>query len=164
MFLDISFSVNSLSIVFDYSKNLFILAVLCLPCCLGSSLAVVSRACSLVACACFLSRWLFLWSTGSRACGLQQLLHVGSVVVAPGLQSTGSIAVVHGLSCSVVCGIGLPQSGIKPVSPALAGRFFTTKPLGKPSLTILKNCFHVLIYKSDNYSTYLIGLPTVRFK
>ena len=85
MFLDISFSVNSLSIVFDYSKNLFILAVLCLPCCLGSSLAVVSRACSLVACACFLSRWLFLWSTGSRACGLQQLLHVGSVVVAPGL-------------------------------------------------------------------------------
>ena len=31
-----------------------------------------------------------------RACGLQQLLHVGSVAVARGLQSAGSVAVVHG--------------------------------------------------------------------
>ena len=28
----------------------------------------------------------------------------------------------------------LPNSGIKPVSPALAGGFFTTEPPGKPSL------------------------------
>ena len=27
----------------------------------------------------------------------------------------------------------LPRSGIEPVSPALAGRFFTTEPLGKPT-------------------------------
>ena len=27
-----------------------------------------------------------------------------------------------------------PDSGIKPMSPALAGRFFTTEPPGKPSL------------------------------
>ena len=27
----------------------------------------------------------------------------------------------------------LPDPGIKPVSPALAVRFFTTKPLGKPA-------------------------------
>ena len=27
----------------------------------------------------------------------------------------------------------LPDPGIEPVSPALAGRFFTTKPLGKPA-------------------------------
>ena len=26
----------------------------------------------------------------------------------------------------------LPDPGIEPVSPALAGRFFTTEPLGKP--------------------------------
>ena len=26
----------------------------------------------------------------------------------------------------------LPNPGIKPTSPALAGRFFTTEPLGKP--------------------------------
>ena len=34
----------------------------------------------------------------------------------------------------------LPRSGIKPVSPALAGRFFTTEPLVKP-LRFLKS-FH----------------------
>ena len=26
----------------------------------------------------------------------------------------------------------LPNSGIKPISPALAGKFFTTEPQGKP--------------------------------
>ena len=30
----------------------------------------------------------------------------------------------------------LPYPGIKPASPALAGRFFTTEPSGKPALTI----------------------------
>ena len=29
---------------------------------------------------------------------------------------------------------GLPGSGIEPVSPALAGEFFTTKPPGKPGI------------------------------
>ena len=29
----------------------------------------------------------------------------------------------------------LPRSGIEPVSPALAGRFFTTEPPGKPIYT-----------------------------
>ena len=28
----------------------------------------------------------------------------------------------------------LPRSGMEPVSPALAGRFFTAETLGKPSL------------------------------
>jgi hypothetical protein len=32
----------------------------------------------------------------------------------------------------------LPLSGIKPVSPVLAGRFFTTEPSGKPLLLFLK--------------------------
>ena len=71
---------------------------------------------------------------GSPCCGvrglehsfqLQELLHVGSVVAVPGLYSTGSIVVVHGLSCFKGC-------GIEPVSPALAGRFLTTEPPGKP--------------------------------
>ena len=37
---------------------------------------------------------------GLQARGLQQLQCVSSVVVARGLQSTGSVVVVHGLSCS----------------------------------------------------------------
>ena len=49
-------------------------------------------------------------------------------------------------SDSVIMGTGsvalwdLPRSGIKPVSPALVGRFFTTEPPGKFSL-FLKICF-----------------------
>ena len=31
----------------------------------------------------------------------------------------------------------LPGPGIKPVSPALAGEFFTTEPPGKPCATLL---------------------------
>ena len=41
-----------------------------------------------------------LWLPGSRA---QKLWHVGSEVVALRLQSTGSIVVAHGLSCSSAC-------------------------------------------------------------
>jgi hypothetical protein len=44
---------------------------------------------------------------------------------------TGSIIVVHGLSCSGMW--DLSGSGIETVSPALAGGFFTTEPPGKPS-------------------------------
>ena len=34
-----------------------------------------------------------------------------------------------------------PRPGLEPVSPALAGRFSTTVPPGKPSLYFLKNLF-----------------------
>ena len=60
-----------------------------------------------------LLRWLLLLrSTGSR-CRLQQLWHAGSVVMACRLQSTGSVVVVHGLSCSVAYGI-FPDQGSNP--------------------------------------------------
>ena len=44
-----------------------------------------------------------------------------------------SVAMVHGLSCSITCGVfmDLPGSGIEPVSPARAGGFFTPQPPGK---------------------------------
>ena len=32
----------------------------------------------------------------------------------------------------------LPNPGVKPVSPSLAGRFFTTEPLGKPIIVHLQ--------------------------
>ena len=56
-----------------------------------------------------------------------------SVVVALCLWSTGSIVVAHRLSGSKVCGI-FPEQGIKPVSPALVGRFSITEPPGKLSV------------------------------
>ena len=64
---------------------------------------MASAGCSLVAG--FLLRWYHLWSRGSRARGLLGLQHMCAIVVAPGLESTGSIIVAHGLSCSEACGI-----------------------------------------------------------
>ena len=43
--------------------------------------------------------------TGSRVLGLQQLWLVGLGVAPPGLQSTSSVVVVHGLSCPMAGGV-----------------------------------------------------------
>ena len=75
--------------------------------------------------------------------GLQWFQLVGSVVVAPGLQSTGSISVAQRLSCSAVCGIVPDQRSIRDRSGASALAalasgfffFFTTEPPGKPYIT-----------------------------
>ena len=73
-------------------------------------------------------------------CGLR-LQGVGASAAAPrGLLSCGFQAPECGLSsCGVRASLlrgmwDLPGSGIEPVSPALAGRFFTTEPPGKPTL------------------------------
>ena len=67
---------------------------------------------------------------GLQVRGLQQLWHKGSGVVARGFQSTGSVVVAHGLSCSAVCGI-FPDQGLNPCPLPMAGGFLTTAPPGK---------------------------------
>ena len=76
----------------------------------GLSLAVASGGCSLLRCAGFSLWWLLLLqNTGSRCTGFSSCGMRASVVVARGLQSAGSVVVVHGLSCSAACGIFLDQ-------------------------------------------------------
>ena len=76
----------------------------------GLPLVATSRGYSLLRCTGF-SLWclLLLQSTGSRHTGFSSCGMQASVVVAHGLQSTGSVAVAHGLSCSAACGIFLDQ-------------------------------------------------------
>ena len=64
--------------------------------------------------------------------GLQSLLHLGSRVAAPRLQSTGLAAVAQELSCSSARW-GLARPGMELASLALASGFFNTEPklLGK---------------------------------
>ena len=52
------------------------------------------------------------------------------LVVTPGLFycSTHPLVVVGGLSCSVTCGILVPRTGIKPMSPASEGGLLTIGP------------------------------------
>ena len=49
----------------------------------------------------------------------------------------GLSSAVHGLLCSMACGIFSDQ-GSKPMSPELQGRFSTTGPPGKPRRRVLK--------------------------
>ena len=69
------------------------MALLYLCCCIGSSLVAVSGGYSLVV--------------------VGGLLTAASLVAGHGLWSTGSVAVLHGFSCSVACEVLLHQ-GLNP--------------------------------------------------
>ena len=96
---------RSLLVIYYFFKliNLF-LAVLGLCCCVWAA-----SSCN---------AWAFHWGDFSywRAWALG---HVGSEVAG------------HGLSCPLACDSLAPGSGMEPGSPALAGGFLTTGPLGK---------------------------------
>ena len=63
---------------------------------------------------------------GFSCCGARALGAWASVVAARGLSSCDARA-------QLLCGMwDLPRPGLEPVSPALAGRFLTTAPPGKP--------------------------------
>ena len=81
---------------------------------------------------------------GSSCCGAWALGTQASVVVAHGLRSCGSRVLELKLSS---CGAraqllrgmwDLPGPGLEPMYLALAGRFLTTAPAGKPPYTFLK--------------------------
>ena len=80
------------------------------------------------------------------------------------LHHAGSFIVVHRpssymacrLSCSIACGILVPQPGIEPASPALQSRFLTTGLPGKSSaMTIMEN---IQWWKGDGWGRGYRGL------
>ena len=112
-------------------KNIFIYFWLCWV----FSLVAASRGHSsqVVVCGFFIRR-----DGGFSSCGAQILGHAG-------FSSFGSPALEHRLnSCGIqACWLhdrwDLPEPGIKPMSPPLAGRVFTTEPLGMPQLGSFSN-------------------------
>ena len=99
--------------------------------------------------------------TGRRLCGLQQSWHEGSVVAAYGLQITGSVAVAH--RAYLFHDIWDPlRPGIKPMFPALAGRFFTTELPGKPQSFLLPSDF-LWGFTSTQYSILPLCLCSFSF-
>ena len=108
-----SFSIRK----FPLKKKLYLFIFVCT----GSSLLLgIFSACSewglLSSCGARASYCMasLLWSTGSSACGLQQLWHVGSRAQAQQLWCVGLVAPNH---------VGSSRSGIEPLSPALAGKY-----------------------------------------
>ena len=93
---------------------------------------------------------------GFSCCGARALGIWASIVVAHRLSSCGSRALEHRLSSwgawalLLCCMWGLPGPGLKPVSPALAGRFLTTVPPGKPRVvySFYMPLFHLIVIKT----------------
>ena len=125
-----------LAILFAYFSFFLLILLLAMPglrCCMHFSLVATSRGYFLVAVCMLLTEVASLveehglW--GARA----------SVVVAHGFSSRGSQALEDRLnSCGARAWLlqgmwELPRSGIKPVSPALVGGFFTTSHQGSPT-------------------------------
>ena len=128
-----------------FLKKLFIFGCAGSLCYMDFSLIAVSRGYSLVVA----HRLLLLWSTGSRACRLQQLQFPGS---GHRLNSCGARAWL------LLSMWDLLRSGITPVFPALAGRFFTTEPPGKSYPVIFKWRMHSCITHiiEINFLKYMI--------
>ena len=76
----------------------------------------------------FFYLFIFFIVLGLR-CGLWAFSSFGKQA----LESLGSVAEAHGLSCPGACGILVPRPGIIPISLALEGRFLTTGHQGNPS-------------------------------
>ena len=98
--------VHLLTALFFFSNFILVLSVLGLHCCTWAFSSCSKRGLLFVVV-------------------LRLLIVVASLVAEHRLWSAGSVAMVHRLSCSIW---DLPEPGIKPVSPALAGGFLTTFP------------------------------------
>ena len=119
--------------VFQLVFTQFVLAVLDRHCCVDFPPVAASGGDSAVAVQRLLTAAASLAvDAGSRACGLQPLYHMGSVAVAPRLQST----LLWHTSLVAPRHVGSSLIRDQTVSPALAGRFFSTQSPGKPLLNV----------------------------
>ena len=67
-----------------------------------------------------------------------------------------------GSRAQLLCGMwDLPRPGLEPVPPALAGRFSTTAPPGKPLFCFLSSIFPSLLSfgVSEHFLVFLFNLP-----
>ena len=103
----------NLPITFFFYKfiYLFLFSAASGLCCCAQAFLQLRRAGATLRCCARASHWVasLVSEHGLQVHGLQSLWHVGSVVVAHGLQSLGSVVVAHRLSCSAACGIFLDQ-------------------------------------------------------
>ena len=87
-----------------------------------------------------------LQSRGSRALRIQERQPTGSIVAAPGLQSTGSTAVAHGLICSAARGIFSDQ-GLNPCLLHWQADSLPQSHRGSPYQLILKGPYCSEVWK-----------------
>ena len=141
------------------------LAVLGLHCCKGFSLVLVSRGYSWLQSMGFSLQWLSLQSTGSSVYTCMCMCVRASVDMAHGLNRCGSRALEHMFnSCGAQAQLrhsmsNLIRPGTEPMSSALASRFFTTEPPGRPWGTLFDNHW----YRWTWVDLWVFFLPSIIF-
>ena len=98
--------------------------------------------------------FVFIWQHQVLVAALGIFLVVRGLLSSCGMRApkcVGSVVVARELSCPTACGILVPQAGMEPASPALEGRFLTTRPPGKSLLSCLY--LNKLIYHIYDYYT-----------
>ena len=105
----------------------------------------------------FASQWLLDAEQGLQNSQASAAVACGSVAAAPGLSSAGSIAVVHGLSCSEACGIFSDQQSNHHLLPWQVDSLPSSHQ-GSPQNTNLKKHLHPnvhsnIIYNCQNMET-----------
>ena len=110
--------------------------------------------------------WVFLaahrhWSSCSSWApyrGLGALGTWASVLEAPGLENTGSVAVTHGLRCPTACMVFLDQGWNQHLLHWNPAGFFTTEPPGKS----LQSCFNIHLWNTLLLSKFTMPSFTCR--
>ena len=142
-----------------FKKNKFIylfLAVLGLCCCTGISLVVESRG-PLSSCDAWASHCNGFSCYGAQVLGFMSLSSCDSKTLEHRLNSCSAPA-------QLLCNMwDLSGSGIEPVSPALAGGFFTTEPPGKPPGVFFLS-FGCCEYHRLFFSHCLNSIPSLTLK
>ena len=103
------------------------------------SLVVVSRDHSSLLYTGSSLQWLLLWSTGSRLTGFS-----GCNTWVHQLQSTGSVFVLQGFSCSVACGI-FPDQGSNPCPLHWQVDAYPLHHQGSPRQSLFKSHFLLVL-------------------
>ena len=147
----------------DTFLKLFIylcLAVVSLHCRMDFSVVAASRGYSVVAMHKLLIAVASLvGSMDSRVHRLLQFWQMGSIVEAPGLQSTGSIDVAHRLSCSAAHGIFLDQGS----NPHLLHWQADSLPLNHQGSPISDTfCTHFIFFHSVSHSSCLTAINSAQ--
>ena len=122
----------------NFKKIIYLfLVVLGLHCCMNFSLVAVSRINPLIA-TCRLLIAMASLVVELRLQGMQASVAAACRLSSSCLQDLGHRFSSCGTGVQLLCGmLDLLRSGIKHVSPALAGRFFTTGSRGKPPIYII---------------------------
>lgn len=81
------------------------------------------------------------------------------------MRRTGSLDVVLGAGCSMVCEILVPYPGVKPSSPALQNRFLITRPSGNSLgglswllLLICSSFLSIICFQNFSFVTWLSAI------